>query len=434
VPTHSPELARALALDRKDPLAPIRRRFYRPRGRAYLDGNSLGLLSRESEAAVQDALRSWRLQGVRGWFEGDSPWIDWGERLGARLAPLVGARGDEVVATGSTTVNLHQLLATFYRPEGRRSVIVADELNFPSDLHAVRGQIEQRGLDPGTHLRVVRSRDGRTLEEADVEAAIGDDVALVTLSAVLYRSAQRLDMKRLTRAAHGRGALVIWDLSHAIGAVPVDLEGSGADAAVWGNYKYLGAGPGSVAGLYVSRRHHGRRPGLPGWWGQSLADRFAMRAEHVPASGASGWQIGTIPVLAAAALWGALDLVEKAGLERIHAKGIALTSFLIECLDAHCPEERTGLRVGSPRDAALRGAHVAIEHPARAAEIQEALAAEGIVTDFRPPDVIRAATPALTTSYAEVWRLVEALARILSAPVPRARGGGARRRRPGRSA
>jgi kynureninase len=139
-------------------------------------------------------------------------------------------------------------------------------------------------------------------------------------------------------------------------------------------------------------------------------------------------------VLAAAALWGALSLVEEAGIERIHAKGIALTSFLIECLDAHCPEGRTGLRVGSPRDAARRGAHVAIEHPTRAAEIQEALAAEGIVTDFRPPDVIRAATPALTTSYAEVWRLVEALARILSAPAPPPPGGGARKRRPGRSA
>ncbi len=434
MPPHSPEFARALALDRTDPLASFRRRFYRPRVRAYLDGNSLGLLSRESESAVLDALRSWKRQGVRGWFEGDSPWIDWGERLGTRLAPLVGARADEVVATGSTTVNLHQLLATFYRPEGKRSAIVVDELNFPSDLHAVRGQIEQRGLDPKTHLRMVRSRDGRMLEEADIEAAIGDDVALVTLSAVLYKSAQRLDMKRLTRTARERGALVIWDLSHAIGAVPVDLEAASADAAVWGNYKYLAAGPGSVAGLYVARRHHGRRPGMPGWWGQSLADRFAMRAEHVPAAGAGGWQIGTIPVLAAAALWGALDVVEQAGIERICAKGTALTSFLIECLDAVCPEERTGLRVGSPRDASRRGAHVAIEHPTRAAEIQEALAAEGIVTDFRPPDVIRAATPALTTSFAEAWRLVEALARILSATAPPAPGGRARRPRPGRSA
>jgi kynureninase len=431
VPTRS-LFARARALDRADPLAPFRRRFHRPRGRCYLDGNSLGLLSREGEASVRKALRAWRERGVEGWFEGDDPWIDWGERLGARLAPMVGARADEVVATGSTTVNLHQLLATFYRPEGRRRVIVAMELEFPSDLHAVQGAIRGRGLDPARCLRRVRSRDGRSIDESDLGAALRDDVALVVLSAVLYRSGQRLDVARITRAAHRAGALAVWDLSHAIGAVPVALDAAGADAAVWGNYKFLNAGPGSIGGLFVARRHHGRAPGLPGWWGQTVEDRFAMRAEHSPAPGASAWQIGTIPVLAAAALWGSLDLIEAAGLGRIHAKGEALTSFLIECLDERVPEERTGLRVGSPRDASRRGAHVAIEHPTRAAEIQRRLEEEGIVTDFRPPDTIRAATPALTTAYADAVRLVDALERILGSPTPR--GGARRGPRPGRSA
>jgi len=427
-------LTRARALDRADPLRSFRRRFFCPPGVSYLDGNSLGLLSRESEGAVRGALRSWKELGVRAWFEGESPWIDWGERLGARLAAIVGAGSNEVVATGSTTVNLHQLLATLYRPDGRRAVIVAADLEFPSDLHAIEGAIARQGADPARCLRIVPSRDGRLIEEGDVEAAIGEDTALLVLSAVLYKSAQRLDLVRLTRSAHARGALVLWDLSHAIGAVPVNLGRADADAAVWGNYKYLGAGPGAVAGLFLARRHHGRKPGLPGWWGQSVADRFAMRADHVPGDGASGLQIGTIPVLAAAALWGALDLIEEAGMDRIAAKGSALTSYLIDCLDRYCPEERTGLRVGSPRDASRRGAHVAIEHPTRAGEIQSALASEGIVTDFRPPDVIRAATPALTTRYRDAWRLVETLARILIGPARPVGSGGARRPRPGRSA
>jgi kynureninase len=404
---------RARRLDESDPLASFYDRFYRPAGTLYFDGNSLGLLSRDAERSLNHALEEWRSLGVRGWHAGNPPWVEYGERLGARVAGLVGARPDEVVVTGSTTLNLHHLLAGFYRPDGTRHAIVADPLNFPSDLYAIRGQIALRGLDPASSLRLVPSRDGRLIAEEDVEVALGPDVALAVLPAVLYRSGQWLDLPRLTRAAHCAGALVAWDLSHAIGAVPVSLDEAGADLAFWCHYKYLNAGPGAIGGLYVNRRHHARSPAFPGWWGQTPEQRFEMAAEHVPAAGSAAWQIGTLPILAAAPLWGALDITEEAGIERIRAKSVALTSFLIDCVDALLPEHARLARIHTPREAARRGGHVAVEFSEKAPRVQEALRTRGVITDFRPPDVIRFTPSPLTSRFSEVFQAITSLAEIL---------------------
>lgn len=407
-------LEHARARDAADPLAAFRGRFHLPPNTIYLDGNSLGLLSKDAERSLLQAVDEWKRLGVGGWLDANPPWVHYGEGLGARVAKLIGAEPDEVVVTESTTVNLHHLLATFYRPDSDRHVIVADPLNFPSDLHALRGQLLLRGLDPERSLRLVPSRDGWMIDEADVEAALGPDVAILVLPAVLYRSGQWLDMRRLTRAAHAHGALVIWDLSHAVGAVPVELDGVDADGAIWCHYKYLHAGPGATGGLFVRRRHHGSRPALPGWWGQTLEQKFEMDPVHEPAPGAARWQIGTIPILSTAPLRGSLDVIEEATIPRIREKSVGLTSFLIECLDDQLPTD-TGVRIVSPRDSDRRGGHVAVQCPGRAASLEGKLKSRGVIVDIRPPDLIRLTPAPLTTTYEEVWKGAAILREVLGA-------------------
>ena len=401
---------RALALDAQDELADFREHFYLPPDTIYMDGNSLGLPSREAEAALLQVLDEWKRLAIGGFLQGETPWISLGERLGELQAPLVGAHPDEVVATGSTTVNLHQLVATFYQPEGRRRKVLADELNFPSDLYALQSQVRLHGLEPAQDLVLVRSRDGRTLQEDDIVAAMTDEVAVVVLPSVLYRSGQLLDLERLTAEAHARGCLIGFDLCHSAGAVPHELSAWGVDFAYWCTYKYLNSGPGGIAGLYVNRRHHGRLPGLCGWWGYRSDARFAMRPEFEAAPTAAAWQIGTPTMLSAAPLLGSLALFAEAGMERLRARSLALTEYLMELVDT-LPED-LGYRIGTPREPSRRGGHVAVEHP-DAWRVCQALLARGVVPDFRPPDVVRLAPVALYTTYHEVWRAVRHLAAVV---------------------
>jgi kynureninase len=403
--------ARARELDARDPLAPFRDRFFCDPATLYFDGNSLGLLSRDAEQTLLRALDQWKHLAARAWLEADPPWVEYGERLGARVARLVGAAPDEVVVTNSTTVNLHHLVAAFYRPDENRHVIVAAATEFPSDLHALAGQIVLHGRDPDRALRLIHPRDNGMIEEEDIESALGPDTSLLVLSAILFRSGQWFDLARLTRAAHAAGARVIWDLSHAVGSVPVELRRIDADAAFWCHYKYLHAGPGAVGGLFLNQRHHDMRPALPGWWGQTTEVKFEMSGRHAPAAGAAAWQIGTIPILAAAPLWGALDVIEAAGIGRIREKSVALTSFLVECIDALLPERETGVRIASPRDPIRRGGHVAVAC-ADTAEMPDTLAARGVVADYRPPNILRLTPAPLTTRFEDVVRVIEVVGEV----------------------
>ncbi|MBI2514227.1 MAG: kynureninase [Opitutae bacterium] len=404
---------RAAALDAADSLARFRAEFHLPRGQIYLDGNSLGLLSRPAEAAVQRVLGEWRALGIAGWGEAGAPWISLCETIAAQLAPLVGAAADEVCVTASTTGNLHQLLATLFEPtHASRRAILGDELNFPSDAHAIASHLRLRGLDPATHYREVRSRDGRTLDEADIVAAFAPDVQLAVLPAVLFMSGQLLDVARLTREAHARGIVIGFDCSHSIGAVPHALTADGVDFAFWCSYKYLNAGPGAVGGLFLHRRHHHRAPGLAGWWGVKLDRRFAMSHTHEPARGAAALHVGTPPVLSVAPLQGALELFAAAGgIASLREKSLALTAWLIELADAHLAP--LGFEVVTPRDPARRGGHVALAHP-DAWRLCQALKAAGIVPDFRPPDIVRLAPAALYNSYRECLEAVARLANIVA--------------------
>lgn len=403
----------AHSLDASDPLAGFRERFYVPHGTIYLDGNSLGLLSHDAESAVLRALASWKEQGINGWLEADPPWFTLGEELGARMAALVGATPESVIVTGTTTVNLHQMVGTFYEPTATRRRIVATSLDFPSDVYALQSQIRLHGGDSERDLVLVPSRDGRMIAEDDIIAAMADDVALVLLPSVLYRSGQLVDMARLTRAAHDRGALIGFDCAHSVGALSHAFDDWDVDFAVWCTYKYLNAGPGAVGALYVNQRHFGRDPALAGWWGYRKDRQFDMAHHWEGAANAGAWQISTIPLLSAAALMGSLTIFEEAGIDAIREKSLAQTDYLISLIEASglC-DKPYRYRIGTPRDHAMRGGHVAVEHD-QAARIAQALKARGIIPDFRQPDVIRLAPIALSTTYLEIWRAVQALREII---------------------
>lgn len=394
-------------MDQADPLTRFRAEFHLPPGQVYLDGNSLGLLSRRAEAHLQRVIGEWRTLGINGWTDASPPWVTLSETIAAQLAPLVGAAPDEVAVTGSTTTDLHQLLATLFEPAGARQVIVADELNFPSDLHALQSHLRQRGLDPAKHLRLVRSHDGRTLRPADILAALTPEVQLLVLSLVQFTSGQLLDAAVLTREAHARGVLIGFDCSHSIGAVPHALDADGVDFAFWCSYKYLNAGPGAVGGLYLNRRHFGRTPGLAGWWGVRPDRRFALSARHEPAAGAAALHIGTPHLLSLAPLQGSLELIAEAGgIAPLRAKSLAQTAYLMELAESALAGH--GFSLVNPRADAGRGGHITLVHP-DAWRICAALKAAGVVPDFRPTDMIRLAPAPLYTSFADC---TEAIARL----------------------
>jgi kynureninase len=398
-------------LDRRDPLAPFRDRFYIPSGTLYFDGNSLGLLSRDAEQAVLEAMHAWRTLAIDGWTGAARPWFSLGEELGAAQAEIVGAQASEVIVTGGITINLHALLATFFQPANGRTRIVADSLNFPSDLYALQSHLRLRGLDPAEHLLLVPSRDGRTIDEQDVLTALDrHDVALAWLPSVLYRGGQLLDMPRLAAAARARRIPIGFDCAHSVGSVPHHLHDWGVDFAVWCTYKYLNAGPGAVGSLYVHERHHALGPGLAGWWGSDKQRQFDMATEFTPAATAGAWQIGTPSVLGAAALYGSLNVVREAGIDRLRAKSLALTGLMMDLADRFLVP--LGFEVGTPRDPTRRGGHVALEHTA-AVRITRALKARGIVPDFRPPNAIRLAPVPLYTRYRDVGEVVLALKSIV---------------------
>jgi kynureninase len=399
--------------DAADPLAPYRDRFYTQPGTIYLDGNSLGLLSRDAERTLLRVLEEWKTLGIEAWLNAGPPWFTLTEELGALMAPLVGAAPDEVIVTASTTVNLHTLAATFYRPTPARRKIIATSLDFPSDIYALQSQIRLHGGDPVGDLVIVESRDGRLIEEEDIIAAMTSDVAMAILPAVYYRSGQLLDIARLTAAAHERGVLIGIDGCHSVGLVPHQFDRWEVDFAFWCTYKYLNSGPGGTAGLYVNRRHFGVAPGMAGWWGSDKSTQFDMLHTFTGAGNAGAWQIGTPPLLSTAPLHGSLLMFGEAGIENVRAASLARTDYLIALIEAMgLTDAPYSYGIGTPRDHVRRGGHVAVEH-AEGTRIAKALKVKGVIPDFRPPNIVRLAPIALYTSYEECWQAVQHLKAII---------------------
>lgn len=395
-------------LDNNDQLGHFRQRFYIKQGTIYLCGNSLGLSSKDAEQSILKAVNHWKSEGVKIWNCEDSKYYLYSDVIARLMAPLVNAAADEVVVTGSTTANIHQAVSTFYKPDKTRYKILVDNLNFPTDKYAVDSQVMLKGYEPKDAVKVVESRDGRFLDEDDIINAMTDDVAIALLSTVLYRSAQLLDMKRISKAAKDRGIIMGWDLCHAIGAVEIDLKAIDVDFAIWCTYKYLNGGPGSAAAMYINRKHFKKLPGLAGWYGNRKETQFLLQQEFDHQQSASGWQIGSPCILSMAALEGSLKIFNEAGIVNIRKKSLHITRymmFLIEKLGC-------GFVIGNSKEDGKRGGHVCAEHM-EAYRISLALKARGVVADFREPNVIRFTPVALYTTYEDVYNLVYILRDIV---------------------
>jgi kynureninase len=400
-------LARAAELDAADPLAPFRDRFVIDDPEVvYLDGNSLGRLPRATAERLRTVVaKEWGGELIRGWDH----WLTEPGRIGDLIAPLVGAGPGEVIVSDSTTVNLYKLLGAALEAQPGRRVVVTDRDNFPTDRYVLEGLARARDLE----IAWIEADpvDGPTPDDvAAVLAAHPGDVALVTLSHVNYRSAAIADMDSITAIVHEAGALAVWDLCHSGGAIDVHLDASGADLAVGCAYKFLNGGPGAPAWLYVRRDVQDRlRNPIQGWFGQR--DQFAMAQGYDPAPGITQWLTGTPGMLGLAAVEQGVLLTAEAGIDAIRAKGTALGEFAIALADARLGP--LGCSIGSPRDPARRGAHVAIRHP-DARRLTRELIVRKVIPDFREPDTIRFGLSPLTTSFTDVARGVEAIRRLLT--------------------
>jgi len=418
-PSFRPDEAFARELDEADPLRRFRNEFLFPKGEGgepvrYFAGNSLGLEPRRARGAILHELEEWGSRGVDGHLEAATPWYTYHENVRGPLARLVGAHEPEVVAMNGLTVNLHLLLVSFYRPTAERYKIVIEDPVFPSDLYAVKTQIRHHGLDPADALVQVRPSPGKaTVDEDDLEAVLvreGERVALLWIGGVNFLTGRRYDLGRLTRAAHGVGALAGFDLAHAAGNVPLGLHDDDVDFAVWCSYKYLNAGPGATAGAYVHERH-ARNTELPrfgGWWGNDPATRFRMQLEpeFVPVPSADAWQLSNPPVLALAPLRASLELFEEAGMDALRAKSERLTGYLEFLLTKG---GSGSVRIVTPGAPEQRGCQLSLTIEEDARGVQRALAEKGLVCDFREPNVVRAAPTPLYNTFHDVWTLARVL-------------------------
>ncbi len=406
----------ARGLDAADPLAGYRDRFRLPTAddgtpKVYLAGQSLGAQPVSARAEVEAELEAWARLGVDGWFAAERAWLDADGAIREPTATLVGARPGEVTTMNTLTVNLHLLLATFFRPAGARTAILIDAPTFPSDRYAVESHLRLHGLDPDRDLIVVRPRDGEALlRTEDLEGAVRehrDRLAVALLAGVNYATGQVHDIDRLTAAIHETGAIALWDLAHAVGNLPLALHDSAVDGAAWCTYKYLNGGPGSIGQVFVHERHAtgASTLRLTGWWGTDSATRFRMAETFDPAAGADGWRISTPPILSLAPIRASLAIFEEVGIDALRRKSIELTAYFERLIDAIVPDAE----ILTPRDPGARGAQLSVRL-ADATRRLSALEALGVVADFREPDIIRLAPVPLYNTFHDAWRAARALA------------------------
>ncbi len=415
----------ALALDSADRGLHRRHEFLFPKGAdgkpaTYLCGNSLGLQPVRAAEEVAKFMAEWQRLGVLGYHDPSADWLNLHECLVPALAALAGARPAEVVAMHSLTLNLHLLMASFYRPTRERHVLLIEQGAFPSDRYAAASQVEWHGFDRRESLVQVAPRpDEHLFRHEDLVAEIrrqGSKLALVLLPGVQYLTGQLLDLPGLVRAAHEVGAVIGLDLAHAMGNVPLELHDWDADFAVWCSYKYLNGGPGATAGAFVHERHFGENlPRLAGWWGNDLETRFDFAPEFRPYRGAAGWQVSNHPLIGMVPLVASLALFDQVGLPALAARSRALTGWLERLLD-----ERLGERIEilTPREPEWRGAQLSLRlqgSRGNGRALFDALLAGGLTCDWREPDVIRLAPAPLYNTYEDCWRAVALIERALSA-------------------
>jgi kynureninase len=380
---------------------------------AYLAGNSCGLQPKATRTELLEDLDAWARLGVEGHLTGERPWLPYHELLTEPTARLVGALPAEAVVMNSLTINLHLLLVSFYRPAGQRTRIVIEDRAFPSDSYAVRSQARYHGLDPNqTVIRLAPRPGEETLRTGDVVDYLqreGAAVALVLLGGVNYLTGELLDIPSITAAGRAAGAMVGWDLAHAAGNVPLRMHEWGADFAAWCSYKYLNAGPGALAGVFVHERHlDGQLPRFEGWWSNDPATRFEMAPTSRPPASADAWQISNPPIFSMGPVRTSLQIFDKVGMTALRDRSLRLTGYLEALLDARVP----ALSIVTPREPARRGCQLSLRVPGAAAAAGRLRDEHGVIADAREPDILRLAPVPLYSTYHDCWRAAAALAQL----------------------
>ncbi len=410
-------LAFAKKMDAADPLREFRDKFHLPLQKngepyVYLCGNSLGLQPKTTEANLIQELLDWKNLGVEGHFHAKNPWMPYHEFLTNAMAKVVGAKPIEVVVMNTLTVNLHLMMVSFYSPKGKRKKILIEADAFPSDKYAAQSQIKFHGLDPKECLIELKAREGEVcLREEDIQKVIreqGEEIALILLGNTNYYTGQYFDMKTISKWGHEQGCMVGFDCAHGAGNLPLNLHDSGCDFAVWCNYKYINSGPGSLGGAFVHERH-ANNPNLPrfeGWWGHNKETRFKMRDDFEPIPGVEAWQLSNPPILSMVAVWSSLKLFEAAGMNRLRQKAISLTGYL-EYLVKSLGEDV--INIVTPSDPEQRGSQLSIQVKNADKKLYDKITEEGVIADWREPDVIRVAPVPMYNSFEDVYRFYSIL-------------------------
>lgn len=415
--TNQHTLAHAQQLDTQDELRAYRDMFHMPVQKdgtphIYLCGNSLGLQPKTTAAALEQELADWKRLGVEGHFHAKNPWLPYHEFLTEAMARVVGAQPKEVVVMNTLTVNLHMMMISFYNPQGKRNKILIEADAFPSDRYAAESQIRQRGLDPKDCLIELKARPGEVLiRHEDIEQLIeeqGDEIALIMLGNTNYYTGQYFDMKRISEWGHAKGCMVGFDCAHGAGNIPLQLSDSGCDFAVWCNYKYLNSGPGGMGGAFINERHLNKPEinRLEGWWGHNKETRFKMRDAFEPIPTAEAWQLSNPPIFAMAPVWASLKIFDEVGIDNLRAKAIKLTAYL-ESLVLSLGDDQ--INIVTPSDPQQRGSQLSIQVKNADKSLFNQITEDGVIADWREPDVIRVAPVPLYNSYEDVYRFYKIL-------------------------
>lgn len=408
--------------DSNDALASFRERFYFPEAKdgvepIYFTGNSLGLMPKTARGYVEQELIDWEKLAVAGHLHAKTPWLPYHEFLTEQMARIIGAKPIETVVMNSLTVNLHLLMVSFFKPTRERPIVFIEKGAFPSDQYAVESQMRCHGLDPREFLVELTPRPGEaTLRTDDIVDSIehfGDQIALILLGGVNYYTGQAFDMKAVTAAGHKAGAMVGFDLAHAVGNIPLEMHDWDADFAVWCTYKYLNGGPGAVGGAFVHERHAHSFDlcRLAGWWGHDKETRFLMGPEFKPLAGAEGWQISNPPIFQMAALRASLEIFDEVGMQPLVEKSRKLTAYLESRIDDIADDR---ISIITPRDPNERGCQLSIRVKNADRTLHERIVGRGVYADWREPGVIRVAPVPLYNSFEDVFRFSQVLKECLA--------------------
>ncbi len=415
-------LSYAQQQDANDELSSFRSMFYMPevngKPAIYFTGNSLGLQPKTAEKFLKQELEDWKKFGVEGHFEARRPWYDYHEFFSEHLAYITGAKPSEVVAMGSLTANLHSIMVSFYRPTATRNVILCEKKAFPSDTYALQAQAKLHGLDPKEVIVEMEPKPGSELitEDAIIEKIyeLGDSLAMVMIGGVNYYSGQVFDMAAITDASHKVGANCGFDLAHGIGNIELKLHEWQVDFAAWCTYKYLNSGPGSVGGLFVHENHHKKKlPILAGWWGHNKEERFLMEPEFKPMQSAEAWQMSNAPVFNMAIHLASLEIFKEATMEKLWAKSRPLTDYLEFIIEDVAKETGAELEIITPKEHHRRGCQLSVVAHGYGRTLFDQISSEGVIADWREPNVIRMAPVPLYNSFEDVYRFGEILKKAL---------------------